>query len=91
MTLHLFSTHPKCHKKLGEAIQNAQPESNVVKLKFLCRARWIERIDALDCVKKIHSSIVVCFENIYTESSCTWSADTVTDVLLCLLMNVCST
>ena len=51
MTLRLFSAHPKCHKKLGEALQNAQPESNVVKLKFLCRARWIERIDALDRVK----------------------------------------
>ena len=82
MTLHLFSAHPKCHKKLWEAIQNAQPESNVVKLKVLCRARWIEWIDALDCVKKFHSSIAVCFENIYPESSCTWSADTVTDVLL---------
>ena len=82
VTLHLFSAHPK-YKKLGEAIQkNAQPESNVVKLKFLCRARWIECIDALNCVKKFHSLIVVCFENIYTESSCTWSADTVTDVLL---------
>ena len=46
-----FSAHPKHQKKLEEAIQNAQPESNVVKLKDLCRTRWIERIDALDRVK----------------------------------------
>ena len=52
----------------------------VVKLKYLCRARWIERIDALDHVKKLHSSIVVCFENISIECSCTWSADTVSQV-----------
>ena len=74
--------HPKHQKKLEEAVQNAQPESYVVKLKYLCRARWIECIDALDHVKKNHSSIVLCFENISIECSCTWSADTVTDVLL---------
>ena len=32
-----FYTHPKHQKKLKEAIQNTQPESNVVKLKDFCR------------------------------------------------------
>ena len=100
-----FSVHPKRQKKLEEAIQNALPESNVVKLKDLYRTRWIECIDALDHVKKLHSSIVVCIENISTEGSCMWSADTVTDPstlllattttefisALVILMNACST
>ena len=57
----------------------------MVKLKDLCRTRWIEHIDALDRVKKLHSSIVVCFENISTEGSCMWSADSVTDASTLLL------
>ena len=32
-------THPKCQKKLEEAIQNTQPELKVLKLKDLCRTR----------------------------------------------------
>ena len=80
-----FSAHPKCQKKLKEAIQNAQPESKVLKLKDLCRTRWIERIDALDRVKKIHYSLVVCFESISTEGSSLWSADSVPDASTLLL------
>ena len=80
-----FSAHPKRQKKLEEAIQNAQPESKVLKLKDLCRTRWIERIDALDRVKKIHYSLVVCFESISTEGSSLWSADSVIDASTLLL------
>ena len=36
-----FFAHHKHQKKLEEAIQNTQPESNLLKLKDLCRARWI--------------------------------------------------
>ena len=43
-----FFAHPKHQKKLEQAIQNTQPELNVVKLKYLCRTRWIERIYALN-------------------------------------------
>jgi hypothetical protein len=57
-----FFAHPKRQKKLEEAIHNTQPESNVKKLKDLCRTRWVERIDALDRIKTLHSSIV---ESIY--------------------------
>ena len=80
-----LSAHPKRQKKLEEAIQNAQPESNVLKLKDLCRTRWIECINALDHVKKIHYSLVVCFESISTEGSSLWSADSVTDASTLLL------
>ena len=52
---------PKCHKKLEEAIQNTQPESNMLKLKDLCRTRWIEWIGCLDHIKKLYSSIVAYF------------------------------
>jgi hypothetical protein len=64
-----FFAHPKRQKKLEEAIHNTQPESNVTKLKDLCRTRWVERIDALDRVKYLHSSIVACFESISAEGS----------------------
>ena len=81
-----FFTHLKHQKKLEEAIQNTQPESNVLKLKDICRTRWIERIDALDRIKKLYSSIVVCFENISAEGSHLWSPDLVTDASTLLLV-----
>ena len=65
----------KHYKKLEEAIQNTQPESNVFKPKDLCRTRWIERIDTLDRIKKFYSSIVACFENISAKGSYMWSPD----------------
>ena len=67
--LSIFFAHPKHQKKLKEAVQNIQPESNMLKLKHFCRIRWLERIDALDCIKKHYSSIFACFENISAESS----------------------
>ncbi len=51
----------------------------MVKLKNLCRTRWIERINALDRIKNLHSSIVACFESISSEGSRMWSPDSVTD------------
>ena len=80
-----FFAHPKRQKKLEEAIHNTQPESNAQKLKDVCRTRWIERIDALDRVKKLHSSIVACFERISFEGSRMWSPESVTDASTLLL------
>ena len=54
-------------------------------LKDLCRTRWIEKIDALDKIKKLHSSIVVWFESISVEGSRLWSPDSVTDASTFLL------
>ena len=81
-----FFAHPKHQKKLAEAIQNTQPELNVLKLKDLCRIWWIERIDCLDRIKKLYSSIVVCFENISAEGSRMWSPDSVTNISTLLLV-----
>lgn len=53
-----FFAHPKRQKKLEEAIQSNQADSHVHKLKDLCRTRWVERIDALDRVRKLHPSIL---------------------------------
>ena len=39
VSVFFFFAHPKRQKKLEEAIQNTQPESNVLKLKDLCRTR----------------------------------------------------
>ena len=81
-----FFAHHKHRKKLEEAIQNTQPESNVLKLNDLGRTRWIERIDALDHIKKLYSSIVACFENISAEGSRMWSRGSVTDASMLLLV-----
>ena len=81
-----FFARPKHQKKLQEAVQNTQPESNVLKLKDLCRTRWIERIDALGHIKKLDSSIVACFENISAEGSRMWFPDSVTDASTLLLV-----
>ena len=80
-----FFALPKHQKMLEEAVQNTQPELNMLKLKDLCRTRWIEWIDALNHIKKLYSSIVACFENISAESSCMWSPDSVTDALLLVI------
>ena len=81
-----FFAHPKPQKKLEEAKQNTQPESNVLKLKDLCRTRWIEQIGTLDLIKKLYSSIVACFENISAEGSRMWSPDSVIDASTLLLV-----
>lgn len=80
-----FFSHPKRQKKLEEAIQNTQPESLVHKLKDLCRTRWIERIDALYRIVKLHPSIVACFESISSEGSSMWSKDSLIDASTLLL------
>ena len=80
-----FFAHPKWQKKLEEAIQNTQPESSVQKLKDLCRTRWIERIDALDRITKLHPSIVACFESISSEGSSMWTNESLIDASTLLL------
>ena len=82
----LIFAPPKYQKKLEEAIQNTQPESNMLKLNDLCRKRWIEGIDALDRIKKLYSSIVACFENILAEGYHMWTPDSVTDASTLLLV-----
>ena len=83
--LSIFFAHPK-QQKLEEAIQNTQAEWNMLKLKDLCRTKWIEQIEALDRIKKLYSSIVACFENISAEDSHMWSPDSVTDASTLLLV-----
>ena len=80
-----FFAHPKRQKKLEEAIHSTQPESKVTKLKDLCRTRWIERIDALNRFKCLHSSNVACFESIAAEGSHKWSPESLTDAHTLLL------
>ena len=77
-----FFAHPKRQKKVEDAIHSTQPDSKVQKLKDL---RWIERIDALDRIKNLYSSIVASFESISAKGSRMWSADTLTDASTLLL------
>ena len=80
-----FSAHPKRQGKLEETIVETQPESTVLKLKDLCRTRWIERIDSLDRFQKLCSSIVACMERIRLEGTNRWSSDSVIDASTLLL------
>ena len=80
-----FAAHPKRQRKLGETIESIHPGSDVKKLKDLCRTRWVERIDALDRFKNLHSSLVSCFEAILAEGSQHWSPDSLTDSSTLLL------
>ena len=45
----------------------------------------MERIDAIDRFKRLHSSIVACFESISKEGSSLWSSDALTDASTLLL------
>ena len=80
-----FFAHPKRQRKLEEVISETQPSSSVHKLKDLCRTRWVERIDALERFKLLHSSIVSCFVTISLEGSILWTSDTLTDSSTLLL------
>ena len=79
-----FSAHPKRQRKLEEAIDTTQPEFSVHKLNDLCRTHWLERIDALDRFRGLHSSIVACMESKSMEGSRKWSSDSL--ILLALGM-----
>lgn len=80
-----FSAHSKRQRKLEEAIEQTQAGSAVKKLKDLCCTRWVERIDALDRFKKLHSSLISCFETISAEGSRCWTPDSLTDASTLLL------
>ena len=43
-----FSNSPKRQLALEEWIDNVLPEENRMKLKVLCRTRWVERHEALN-------------------------------------------
>ena len=75
-----------CLPQASEGVGRSYTESNVVKLKDLCRTRWIERINVLDCIKKVYSSIVACFVSISPEGSRVWCPDSVTDASTPLLV-----
>ena len=80
-----FSAHPKRQRKLEESIEKTQLESNIHKLKDLCRTRWIERIDALNRFQNLYPSIVACMESIKLEGGGKWSSDSITDASTLLL------
>ena len=85
MSIFLFA-HPRYQKKLEKLIQNTQPESNELKHNDLCNTGWIERIDAINQIPKLYSSMVACFENISDEGSRMWSSNSVTDASFLLLV-----
>ena len=74
-----FAAHPKRQRALEQAIQENQPASTVLKLKDVCRTRWVQRIDAVEVFKSLHSSVVACMEKICSDGSGAWSSDSLTD------------
>ena len=78
-TSKFFDAHPKRQKALEKAITSTQPESSVLKLKDLCRTRWVQRIDTLSTFQSLLPSIVLCMETICSEGPTLWSSDSITD------------
>jgi hypothetical protein len=74
-----FDAHPKRQRALEEAIMTTQPDSAVLKVKDLCRTRWVQRIDALQVFTYLHPSTVACMERICDDGARLWSNDSLTD------------
>ena len=72
-----FAAHPKCQRAFENAISERHPSSSSVKLKDMCRTRWIQRIDAIEIFKRLFLSIVDCLENISNDGP--RLADSLTD------------
>ena len=68
-------------KKLKEAlfehiISQNSVDSNLSKLKILCKTRWIERIDAYATFFELYTSIISSLESISSRNDSSWSWDT---------------
>jgi hypothetical protein len=74
-----FDAHPKRQRALEEAIQDTQPASRVLKLKDICRTRWVQRIDSIEFFRLLHQSSVACMEKICNDGPRLWSSDSLTD------------
>uniref|UniRef100_A0A1X7VAH9 DUF4371 domain-containing protein n=1 Tax=Amphimedon queenslandica TaxID=400682 RepID=A0A1X7VAH9_AMPQE len=85
-----FGAHAKRQTKLGQAIDESQPESKVIKLKDSCCTRWVERIDTFDCFNKILPSLVSGFESASAEGTCCWHSNSLTDSST-LFLAICTT
>ncbi len=85
-----FAAHPKRQRAFEQAICDRQPTSTSQKLKDICRARWIQRIDAVVVFKRLHLSIVDCMENICNDGAKLWSSDSLTDAR-CLHLAITTT
>lgn len=80
-----FNAHPKHQKALEKPICNTQPESNIKKVKDLCRTRWVERLHAFHSFMTLHPSIVACMAGITREGSQEWSREALADANSLLL------
>jgi hypothetical protein len=74
-----FDSHPKRQQALEKSIAVKYPSSNVLKLKDLCRTRWIQRLNALTTFSELYDAILDCLDTIYHEGRRLWSSDAVTD------------
>ncbi len=80
-----FEAHPKRQTALEKAIEEKAPTSKILKLKDVCRTRWIQRIEAVTSMIDLHTSIVHCFERMSEDGSEKWSPDSLVDARAFLL------
>ena len=74
-----FDNHPKCQYALNEC--------SSMKVKSLCKTRWLQSIDAFHVFMDMFDSIVQCFDSITNDQS-GWSRDALVDAIAlskCLL------
>ena len=74
-----FDDHPKCQYALNECTS--------MKVKLLCKTRWLQRIDAFHVFMDMFDSIVQCFDSITNDQS-GWFRDALVDAIAlskCLL------
>ena len=62
--VHKFFEHGKRQDKLTEVIDATMPNTKKVKIKSLCRTRWIERHDALEVFVDLYPAIIQSLRDI---------------------------
>ena len=70
-----FDNHPK-----RQYLLNGFCEGSEMKLKSLCKTRWLQRIDAFHIFMDLFDSIVKSFDHV-TATSSSWSRDSEVDAM----------
>ena len=76
--VHKFFEHGKRQDKLTEVIEATMPDTKKVKIKSLCRTRWIERHNALEVFVDLYPAIIQSLRDIsMMEDSVKWNRETI--------------
>lgn len=76
--VHKFFEHGKRQDKLTEVIEATMRDTKKVKIKSLCRTRWIERHNALEVFVDLYPAIIQSLRDIsMMENSVKWNRETI--------------